>query len=57
MRLYWRFTNLNWYEKNKIEKAIAADEHNKDKKDFWEKNKKLKREKQCQKQAAKAKTS
>lgn len=49
-------TGLNWDNSGKIEKAIVMDKNAKDKEDLWERNRQLKREKQYQKQAAKAKT-
>ncbi len=42
-------TGLDWDERGEIEGAIATDEDSKDEEDPREKNKRLKREKQCQK--------
>lgn len=55
-RLCTGYTGLDWDNSIKIEKAIAADEHNKDEKNPQERNKQLNREKHRQKWATKAKT-
>ena len=52
-KLYERCTSANWGDKGEISKAIAMDyTKNNDKEDFLEKNKQLKKKKQCLKQAA-----
>ncbi len=48
-RLCPESTSLDWNERSKIERAIAADKDEEDEKNPWEKNKQLKREKQRQK--------
>lgn len=56
-KLCSKSTGLYWDNNTKIEEAIIPNKDDKNKeKDPQERNKQLKREKQCQKQAAKAKT-
>lgn len=47
---------LDWGDSGEIEEVITTDKDDKDEKDLQERNRQLKREKQNQKQAAKAKT-